>query len=334
MIRYATAWGIAWTMTTSLLAQTVSATATAGNLPVSATYAPARSIPAGTDLTAGGSVSTTGAGPLGTTMATTTLHPLVTDEYEVAATLIADVAANANAPLSQLQATCGTLWATPVGRNDVLLRLSATTTVFGRFEVTFIGSANWQASTLHFVDVMDDGTYEASAHLPTQPLTPVSFGPGTLPVRLSSYAGGQLSAEHWSFAETGTLEVKFVPDSRCVATITSPPCGAIRLRCRQNFTLGTDQHVTGLRPPGQSLAVLVYGFAPASSALPLPPGCLLTNDATAPRLLQQDPGGEAMHSIRSVPPALRPMQIFAQAIELDASQGTATTSESVRIDCH
>src|SRR5262249_55470484 len=136
-----------------------------------------------------------------------------------------------------------------------------------------------------------------------------------------------------TFAGTATLTVRFVPDSGCTAVQVAPACGALVLVPQQNFTLGSDQVVQGLLPPGNGLAAMVYGFQPASTPLPLPPGCVLATAADAVRLLFADAGGRAAHAIATVPPVLRPCTFFAQAIELDVAASTLSTSAAFRIDC-
>ncbi|MFO1078313.1 MAG: hypothetical protein U1E73_11385 [Planctomycetota bacterium] len=315
--------------------QTVSAAATAGTtFQVSCTAGPLNTLPPGTVMTNGVTLSTQGSSATFTGHATTTFLPLAIGEYEIEATLSTDVAGTSPLLFTNFGAACGVFWLPPLlGRNDVLLRFTAAEPVRGRFFVTYSSYAFRFCTATYWVDVLDDGVAEASNVAMPQPLLPVSFGPGTLDVRMSNYTGFVLSDDFpLEYGDT-RLIVRFVPDSRCVATQVAPPCGGLVLAPTQNFTLGSDQIVTGLSTAGQSVAALAYGFQAASTPLPLSAGCLLTNDAFAVRLLLPDTTGRAVHSLHAVPPALRPFSIHAEAVELDFAHNTVTTSASYRIDC-
>lgn len=323
-------------LTAAMMAQAVTATATAGTtMSVSCSGCATQDIPVGTNLTLGGSVSTQGTSSIGFASAATVFLPLAITNYELLATLNTAVTATATRSFSRIQAACGVFWVSPLpARNDVLLHLHATEPVRGRFVVTHARQVTRLCDLVYWLDVGDDGQLEASNALITRPLLPVAFGPGSLPVRLSNYAGYSLTDEQWHFAGASQLAIHFVPDSGCVPTIVAPPCGSIDLQPTQNFTLGTDQVVTGLQPAGQGLAAVVYGFQSTQMPLPNSAGCMLTNDAFAVRLLAADATGRAVHAIHTIPVALRPLAILAQVIELDVAQGTVSTSASHRIDCN
>src|SRR5262245_38645976 len=313
------------------IAQAVTATAAAGTgLYVTCIAGPTNSLPAGTSLTLGNILTSQGSGAFGTAHATTTFPPVTIARYEVEARLLTDMGAAAG-PFGHCYAFCGILGGLPFPcRNDVVLTLQAATAVRGRFAITYLSSPSANSTNIFWVDAGDDGSIEASNALVPQPLVPVTFGPGTLPLRMSNY----LSVPDDSFftANAG-LEVRFVPDSGCTALQVAPACGTLSLAPQPNFTLGTDQVVQGLLPPGQSLAAVVYGFQPGPIPLPLPPGCALASTIDAVRLVFADASGRAEHSIATVPLVLRPVVVFAQALEFDIAQGTLTTSEAFRIDC-
>jgi hypothetical protein len=114
-------------------AQTVTATAVAGSMPVTCTVGPPSSIPTGTNLAAGATATSQGTGAIGTAHATTNFLPLAIEPYEVRAVLQTDVGAQATLFFSHLGAECGTLFALPYfGRTDVLLGLQAAVPVHGR----------------------------------------------------------------------------------------------------------------------------------------------------------------------------------------------------------
>src|SRR5262249_44708925 len=249
------------------------------------------------------------------------------------AALQTDVGATANLFYSHLAADCGTFFTLPLfGRNDALLQLQAAVPVRGRFVITYSPPSGSMPTITYWVDVGDDGSLESSNLLGTQPLLPISFGPGTFPVRMSNYAGWTLNDDNTAFVGGATLTLRFVPDSGCTAVQVAPACGAVSLVPRQNFTLGTDQQVENLLP-ANGLAAMVYGFQLSSTPLPLPPGCVLATTPDAVRLLFADRGGRAMHSIATVPSLLRPCAIFAQAVDLDTVATTLATSAAFRIDC-
>lgn len=317
------------------ISQAITAVATAGTLlQVSCTGGPTNFLSPGTVISGGTMLTTQGTTPNGTVQATTTVAPLAIGEHAVEAVLATDVHAVASVAFSNLAAECGQFWVAPLlGRNDVLVRFLAGEPVRGRFVIAYTRQVFRLCTMTYWVDVGDDGVVEASNLLSTQQLLPVAFGPGTFDVRISSFAGLHLADEFGIDGGTAQLVVRFVPDSRCVATQTAPPCGGLVLEPTQNFTLGTDQVVTGLQTSGQSLAALVYGFQPSTTPLPLSAGCLLTNDAFAVRLLLPDATGRAVHSLHTVPAAMRPFAIHAEAVELDLARNTVTTSASYRIDC-
>jgi hypothetical protein len=281
-------------------------------------------------------VATQGTVSTGTAHATTTFLPLQVTPYQVQASLSTDIGAIASVPFSNLSAGCGTATFVPPftfrPHNDVIVTLQAAQQVRGRFTISYVANQGSGSTTLYAIDVGDDGTVEATNATAMPPMTPVTFR-GTLPVRLSNYTGGHILDERLSLAAQASLVVAFVPDSGCTGVQVAPACGALSLVSRPNFTLGSDQVVQNLQTSGNALAALVYGFQPAVTPLPLPPGCVLTNDAAALRLLLPDGSGQATHSIATVPPSLRPCSFYAQAVELDLGAGTLTTSPSLRIDC-
>jgi hypothetical protein len=316
-------------------AQVVTATAAAADLQVTCTGGPLQSIAAGTDLTGGGSVATQGTTAYGTASATTTLLPLVIGAYQVRPTLQCDVAASINTWFTGMNAACGYITPDPVlllrPHNDVLVTLNASGPVRGRFVVAFASPLS-TLEAIYAVDIGDDGTFEiGSAVLPPTP--PVSFGPGALAVRLASVAFLSVYERPQALAAHTDLTLRFVPDSGCTAVETAPACTSLQLTPQPNFTLGIDQLVDHLLPPGGGIAAVVYGFQPAATPLPLPPGCTLATEAAEVRLLFADPAGHASHSIATVPAALRPCAFFAQAVEFDLANGTLATSSAFRIDC-
>ena len=319
------------------IAQAVTATAVAADRPVSCTGGPTNSIVPGTILNGGGTVTTQGATSFGSGHATTTFAPLSVDPYEVQASLRTDVAVTTTMWFATFAAACGYLTPDPVHifnvHNDVIVTLQAAAPVRGRLVVSYTGATS-TFDTLYAVDVGDDGTLDAGTVLyPPAPPPVIAFGPGVLPIRLGNYTHRSLYELPDSIAASTNLTVRLVPDSGCTSLMVTPPCGSVGLSPRQNFTLGIDQQLQGLLPPGRGVAGVVYGFTPASTPLPLPPGCTLGTGADEVRLVFADGSGHAIHSIRTVPLSLRPCLFFAQAFELDLAAATLVASATYRIDC-
>lgn len=324
----------------TVTAQAVRATATAGELTASTSVSATVAVPLGSDISAGVSVTSQGTGSIGTAAATTTVLPLVVGDYEVRARMQCSAQATANIFFSQLEARAGRLGFNPATIfapiNDVILGLSATVPVRGRLEVAFQGQSNGQQNTInafYSIDVNNDGVLERVSIIPAPAIPPLSFGPGNLQVRISTIAGHRLQSEFPVIDDTSDLTVRFVPDSDCTASVQAPACGSVRLQPQPNFTFGIDQIVQNLQPPGQTVVALVYGVQVAAIPVPLPPRCLLGTTPIATRILFGNAAGEARHSLVRIPPAMRPTTFFVQAFELDPQAGTAVASETQRIDC-
>ncbi|HEX5054814.1 MAG TPA: hypothetical protein VFZ65_23760 [Planctomycetota bacterium] len=177
------------------------------------------------------------------------------------------------------------------------------------------------ASTTVLVDIGNDGTIDATAASPVNMLSKaVSFGQQPLEVRVV-LAGGVTPGQATDASLDDLVVVQVEPDNHLGVLPAAAGCAnqAATLRAAWDLDSMLLDVDTSVATP---LVVGVFGLSPAPVVLPnasLPLPCLLVPSPDL--LVVVTPGGFTLH----VPPAARPVSIWAQGVQVTAA-GLATTN--------
>lgn len=198
------------------------------------------------------------------------------------------------------------------GEHEVLVHFSSSVPLLANLELTAtLAATAGNEVPLARVDVFDDGIAELTEASPAGSVA-LALGPSPVPVRvrarIEAGPGGVMHAH---------IRLRLVPDNRLViGTFVSGCTFESALTATPSFVgTGVDFRVQSSRP--QDLHVLALGLAAAPLALPPLEGlpCILLPrlDVLIPMPLL------AQIEHVSIPPAVHPLLLFAQAARLDAT---------------
>lgn len=193
-----------------------------------------------------------------------------------------------------------------VAAPDILLQLQASAPLFVNLELARAVDATAPGGNLAVwrIDVGDDGSFEATEASPGTVTVPVQLTTQPLRIRVASVMGR---------TGGGNLEVVTRVTARPQTNLSILPaitgCGSTRLQALPTLQSGgIDLSFDSLQPVA---AVLGIGTNPTLVPSPLSTACLLLPRLDAVLLLLPSQSFQLV-----VPPALRPLMVFAQGVDL------------------
>ena len=195
---------------------------------------------------------------------------------------------------------------------DILLHLQASSASLVNLELAREVTASAPGGNLAVwrIDVGDDGSFEATEASPGAVTVPVQLTPQPLRIRLASVMGR---------SGGGGMEVVTRITARPQSDLSILPaitgCGITRLQALPTLQSGGID--LAFDSPQPVAAVLGLGASPVLVPSPLSSACLLLPRADAVVLLLPAQSFQLV-----VPPALRPLVVFAQGVDLFPSLST------------
>ena len=211
--------------------------------------------------------------------------------------------------------------------SDLLVTLYPSFALPVRFEASrFLDLNGTNQQPLWEVDLGDDGSIEYAASMSFLLAQPRIIGPGPYTIRIRTGADLQ---------QIGSVQfaanLRVLPDGGVSVTPTMPACSVPELPVVATFAnSGHDLlWLAGYSTFAPKVGVIGFGLQPALLPMPLAlaPTCLLL---PSPDVLFLVPPSATTPTTLAIPAALRPVQLWTQAVSLEP-QGLATTT-AYRID--